>query len=112
MYDQSNKFDGGKYDPAIFDVDLVEAKLALIDVLNYGANKYSRGSWRSITPFFERYSAARDRHNISHSLGEMRDPESGLLHLAHSATNAMFLLDNHLKNNRRELTRIKRRLGL
>jgi hypothetical protein len=63
------------------------------EVLTYGARKYIPEGWRSVPDAKARYTAALLRHLTAVMKGEARDPESGLLHLAHVATNAAFLLE-------------------
>ena len=83
---------GLKYDVGKPRLDLIppEAVIAIGHVLTYGAEKYAPNSWRGVEP--ERYVAALMRHLMAHQLGERRDPESGMLHLWHVATNAAFLV--------------------
>lgn len=71
-----------------------EAKAALAAVYEYGAQKYYRDSWRSITPdqAKEFMSDAAERHLSKHNSGEIVDPESGLPHLAQAAWNCLTLL--------------------
>lgn len=92
--DQFNKADGGKSNPLLVEQDLVRALLMVNRVLDYGAEKYARGSWRLVE--MERYDSAARRHRISRDLGETHDAESGLLHLAHEATNILFQLQTAL----------------
>lgn len=61
-------------------------------VLTFGANKYGPNNWQNVKSFHSRYSAALLRHVLARCTGEITDPESGLFHLAHAATNALFLL--------------------
>lgn len=75
-------------------IDLIPAK-ALAEmgrVLAYGAEKYSANSWSSVPNAKERYLAALLRHAVAIMDGELRDPETGLLHAAHAACNAAFLI--------------------
>ncbi len=71
-----------------------EVKSALASVYAYGAQKYHRDSWRSITA--EQAKAfmadAAERHLSLHNSGEIIDPESGLPHLAQAAWNCLTLL--------------------
>ena len=66
------------------------------DVLTYGINKYPtpKENWRvnSTQEDIGRYRAALLRHLSAKAQGEAVDPESGLLHDAHIATNALFIL--------------------
>ena len=66
-------------------------------VLTYGASKYSAHNWRK---GFEwtRLTGAAMRHLFAFMRGEDLDPESGISHLAHSATNILFLLEMILTN--------------
>lgn len=66
------------------------------DVLTYGIQKYPKPeeNWRvnSTEEDIPRYKAAMLRHYSAMMQGETRDPESGLPHMAHIATNSLFLL--------------------
>lgn len=62
-------------------------------VLTYGARKYAPEGWRSVPEASRRYTGALLRHIAARELGEVIDPESKLLHLAHVACNALFLLE-------------------
>lgn len=63
-------------------------------VRNYGNRKYPNGgpnNWRNVEP--QRYWEAVLRHTLaSWNDYTAKDPESGLLHLEHIATNIAFLL--------------------
>jgi hypothetical protein len=82
------KFDTGKprYDllvwPHVEDI----AK-----VMTMGAAKYAPGNWVHVEGGKDRYFAAAMRHLLAYRAGERADAESGLPHLAHAATNMMFL---------------------
>jgi len=93
--DQVNKADAGKSDPLLVEQDLAKALLLVNRVLDYGAEKYARAGWKTVDP--ARYDAAGRRHKRSRDLGEVCDAESGLLHLAHEATNILFLLDMEIE---------------
>lgn len=71
---------------------------SVLDVLEYGARKYSAHNWRLVEQPFERYSDALMRHVLAYVGGEKVDSESGLHHLAHAACNALFLL--HFERDR------------
>ena len=64
----------------------------VVNVLTFGANKYGPNNWQLLPDFNERYFAATMRHLFAWREGETHDPESGLHHLAHAATNIIFLL--------------------
>lgn len=58
--------------------------------MTYGAEKYEPNNWQKVDK--HRYYAAMMRHMVAELKGEDCDQESGLLHLAHMACNALFLL--------------------
>lgn len=64
----------------------------LVEVFHFGAKKYSPGSWMHLENGDRRYHAALLRHLTAHEKGELYDKESGLLHLAHCAWNALAIL--------------------
>lgn len=56
-----------------------------------GGKGYVPHSWQEVTEAKRRYRAALQRHENAIARGELNDPESGLPHRAHVATNALFL---------------------
>lgn len=63
-------------------------------VLEFGARKYDDNNWLKGTGFkYGRIFAAIMRHGWKFWSGEEYDDESGLHHLAHLITDAMFLLE-------------------
>lgn len=71
-----------------FDIKTIELEIA--EVLTFGARKYKPNNWRKCVDT-GRYLAAALRHLDAIERGEEVDPESGLKHRAHLATNVMFL---------------------
>lgn len=62
--------------------------------LTYGANKYCPYNYRNNGGLaWGRLSGAALRHLTAFMMGEDRDPESGLLHLAHCGASVLMLLD-------------------
>lgn len=61
------------------------------EVLTFGVSKYPANSWQKIPDAVDRYYAAAMRHLMAWRKGEKKDSESELSHLAHAATNLMFL---------------------
>lgn len=59
-------------------------------VLTFGANKYGPHSWKKCDDI-NRYRNSAYRHFNSYLNDEVNDPETGLSHLSHLATNIMFL---------------------
>lgn len=64
-------------------------------VSEFGAQKYAWGDWRFVDAGVERYSEALGRHLLETN---PVDPESNLLHAAHTAWNAMARLELMLKD--------------
>lgn len=67
----------------------------------FGAKKYTDNGWQEVESAKSRYTDALLRHLFSHLDGETIDKESGLLHLAHCAWNALAILYFELKENNR-----------
>ena len=88
MTEPGAKFDDGKSSWHLMPWDAVQG---VVDVLDYGANKYCANGWQSVPDARNRYFSAAMRHVLARILGEHKDPESGLPHLAHAATNLLFL---------------------
>lgn len=58
-----------------------------------GGKGYVPHSWQQVPEAKRRYRAALQRHENAIARGEINDPESGLPHRAHIATNALFLAE-------------------
>lgn len=88
MNDESGgrKFDSGKLRWDLYMFDVAED---VVEILTYGAAKYDPNNWQKVD--IERYKAAFMRHYVAWLLGEERDKESGLTHLAHAGCNLMFM---------------------
>lgn len=70
-----------------------EALARVVDVLEYGAGIHGEQSWRKIPDARKRYQDALLRHQTDILRGETHDPESGMPHTWHVATNALFLAE-------------------
>lgn len=62
----------------------------LVDVLTFGATKYSPNNWQKVSR--ERYESAIMRHWSLYMQGEILDKETKLPHLAHIMCSLMFLM--------------------
>lgn len=93
--DPGAKLDYGKIRADLMLDGFSRALLAVAQVSTYGAAKYSPGGWRFVPKGEQRYRAAADRHRLARGY-ELRDPESGLLHLAHEAWNRLAELELYL----------------
>lgn len=87
------KFDGDKPRMELLIQGMPRALEAIGAVLTFGAAKYEAHSWQYVEDNHNRYWAAKTRHELARAKGEQRDPETGMLHLAHEACNALFLLE-------------------
>lgn len=83
------KFDGEKVRAALLPG---KALRLVAEVLTFGAQKYGDNNWRKMKDL-GRYRHAMVRHLLAVLEGEDVDPESGKRHMAHIATNALFLLE-------------------
>lgn len=93
--EQSAKADNGKPRPTLVPTSLIRAVAA---IMGYGAQKYgSDDNWLSVEP--QRYRDALYRHWLAYLEGEVDDPESGLPHLWHVATNIAFLIEMEGETN-------------
>jgi hypothetical protein len=64
----------------------------VVNVLEYGANKYGAENWKHVGNARTRYYDAAMRHMESWWKGETLDEESGENHLAHAMCCLMFLM--------------------
>lgn len=80
------------YGKARFSLLPVGPLREVVDVLTFGATKYSPENWKYVSQAEERYSDAVLRHLFSWIEGEKIDPESGKSHLAHAMCCLLFLL--------------------
>lgn len=88
------KDDKGKLRYSLLTEGMPKGLEAVVEVLEYGAIKYEPHNWQKVEGGIERYKEALLRHvNNKEGLLLARDSESGLLHLAHIACNALFLLE-------------------
>ena len=92
MADQEFKADGGKWNPLLLFGSLAAQLRVVGAVLMYGAEKYEPNSWSKVPNAEERYEQALARHIHDRNAGYKLDKETGLLHLAHIITNALFLM--------------------
>jgi len=86
--------EGKKYDQGKLRFDLIDPFFTkeVVEVLTVGADKYGDNNWQEVPAAQERYYAALQRHLHAWRCGEELDKEDALTHLAHAATNIMFLM--------------------
>lgn len=95
--DPGVKLDKGK--PRVWNLLLryfPRALLEVADVSEYGANKYCEGGWEGVDNGETRYKNALARHFILGTYEDV-DEESGLLHDAQVAWNALASLELRLR---------------
>lgn len=88
------KYDGGKapvYRGAV--AYFPRAIQAVAAVSLFGAIKYAWKGWEGVDDGYNRYSDAMVRHITDEGKGEILAPDSGLLHAAHVAWNALARLE-------------------
>jgi hypothetical protein len=86
------KFDGEK--PIMSLLPFVALK-EIAKILTFGKDKYGSWNWAKGMDW-SRVESAMLRHYEAYASGEDLDQESGLLHTAHMACNALFLLTYQL----------------
>ena len=92
-HESGAKLDDGKLLPDLVLGDFARALTAVVEVGTFGARKYSRSGWIHVPDGINRYGEAKQRHWLKEKTGEAYDPDSGLLHAAHEAWNALARLD-------------------
>lgn len=97
------KDDSDKVDTTLITQDMPRALLEIARVGMFGMSKgYPRGGWIEVPDGIRRYTAAQFRHDLKPAMGEEKDPESNLSHLAHSAWNAMAKLELYLREQEKK----------
>lgn len=91
------KHDQGKAQPALVLHSMSRAVQAVVEVATFGAGKYSPDNWLLVPDAINRYSNAKQRHMLLGAT-ESHDEESGLLHAAHEAWNALAVLELMLRD--------------
>lgn len=101
QHDAGAKLDADKVRPDLIFSGMPRALLAVAEVATFGAQKYTENGWMSVPDGVKRYTAAMDRHRLA---SDERDEQSGLLHAAHLAWNALARLELMLReqDKRRE----------
>ncbi len=94
------KADAGKLRPALVFSGFADALEAVALVGTKGATKYTPNGWLSVPNGFERYSDAQTRHELKRHKGETHDSDSGDLHLAHEAWNALAKLQLYINSKK------------
>ena len=99
--DAGAKLDAGKNRCGLVLLGFARALQAVSEVGTYGAAKYSDNGWKSVPDAEKRYTDAMMQHLLKESQ-EHRDSDSGLLHAAHAAWNALARLEFILSEGRKD----------
>jgi len=91
------KHDGGKHRPWLVVGGFPRALAEVSRVATFGADKYTDGGWQAVPNGRVRYTDAMIRHILEEARGIEQDPESLLLHAAHTAWNALARLELELR---------------
>lgn len=93
------KRDNDKIQPTLVLETMARALTAVCEVGTFGAEKYSADNWLLVPDALNRYRNAKHRHMLAAAAGETHDSESGLLHAAHEAWNALAVLELQLRGH-------------
>lgn len=92
------KYDGGKAPVFRGAVSYFPRAISSVaEVSAFGASKYAWKGWEGVSDGYNRYSDAMVRHLMYEGQEEILDPDSGLLHAAHAAWNALARLELLIK---------------
>lgn len=93
------KYDGGKSPVFRGAISYFPRAIsAVAEVSAFGAStKYAWKGWEGLSDGYNRYSDAMVRHLMYEGQEEVLDPDSGLLHAAHAAWNALARLELLIK---------------
>ena len=83
-------------------LDFSRALEEVAEVGTFGARKYTRGGWQSVENAEQRYTDAFMRHVLKLQT-EKVDPETGFMHWAHAAWNALAVLELYLREEELDL---------
>jgi hypothetical protein len=65
----------------------------VVDVLEFGADKYGEGNWRGVQDWRNRYFDALTRHVLAWVDGDHIDKQTGKSHLAHAICCLLFMME-------------------
>lgn len=97
QHEPGAKLDKGKVQAAQLLSQFPRALSAVIEVAQFGANKYTLGGWQEVPEGVQRYQNAEMRHKLARWQGQVYDPESGLPHMYHEAWNVLAVLELALR---------------
>lgn len=88
-----------RHDEGKLRIDLVPASvlLEIAEVFTFGCKKYGDVNWQKGMNWSRAYGSCL-RHLFAWASGQDKDPESGLSHLSHAASNIIHLIYYTKKN--------------
>lgn len=89
MKEEGLKYDTDKLRWDLLPLDLIEE---IVKVYTAGSVKYGDNNWKYLENGYNRCKAAMFRHLLKYEQGETRDKETGCLHLAQVAWNAIAMI--------------------
>ena len=92
------KLDAGKNRLGLVLHGFARALWAVGEIGTQGARKYSDNGWMEVPNGIARYTDALYRHILKEATEGPHDPESGFLHAAHAAWNALARLELMLRD--------------
>lgn len=95
------KDDSSKPDVELLFSSFPRALLEVATIADHGAKKYTRDGWTKVEDGRRRYMGALGRHLLKRYIDGEYDGDSHLRHLAHSAWNALAVLELALKEDER-----------
>lgn len=96
-----SKLDDGKNRLGLVLGSFANALWAVGEVGTYGAKKYCDHGWLSVESGVNRYTDAMLRHYFKEVTGEQNDPDTHLLHAAHTAWNALARLELMIREQKK-----------
>lgn len=105
---EGKRFDNGKNKLDLLPMDAI---WEVGKVFTMGEAKYGRNNWEIGMPWSKCFGPLM-RHTVKFWSGEDFDEESKLLHSAHIATNALFLLSYQLRGMSKFDDRVKVKLNI
>jgi hypothetical protein len=106
QHEPGAKVDAGKPDCSLLLL-FGRALTEVAEIGTFGAAKYTRGGWIDVPDGINRYTAALMRHLLKEQREEL-DLDSGLLHAAHAAWNALARLELICRAKEREVDETNR----
>lgn len=98
--EQGKKYDSNKPMAGTVIRVFPQAIMAIGAVIREGAKKYPNpNNWKLNDNIEARYFDSLIRHMCKHFSGQVKDEDTGLLHLIHAAWNAIAILEKYLIDN-------------